>query len=729
MATIIDSLIVTLGLDPSGFTKGQKAAAEAIVKTKVLAEQAGKDMEASGKKASEFFSQLRGQVLLLFAAFAGGKGIKQFASDVVSSDAALGRMAAIIGTTTQKLSEWRGMATSMGGSADGVTDAINGFNQALVDVSLTGESSILPILRALQAFAPGVDLSLTNTAGKLKTAADLLPQIHAAVQGMDKATAFNMINRMGLGPLANQLMTSDAEFKKMMADQERWGRVTGAQAKAMAGLQYGLSGVTQSFTTLGRILLTQLAPALERVMKWLTDLFVWFQSHPKEMEQAIGWITAGVLALAVALGGPITVITALGVAFGILYNDWNTWNTTGQSRFAEFWQAVTDGWGKIRTAAQDVSDWMRATFGPLIDWFVTEFKDGFDSVTAAVKVLYDVFFGTSEDLKRDWRSMMDSFEKFWVDLWLGLPNAILAAGPAIMAAIRKAVGAALGWAVDRANVIWNAITGHDLIDKRSGEEHVSQEAKDKAAAAIASGGSGGGIGAAAAGMQGSMRVQDDMKQLMALGASREEAAAIMAQALHESTNNDRMQVIDSDKRLHRGLMSWSPDRVKDFESWAHKPFDDSTHQEQVAFAYHELHGGKESGVGMKLRPGMSAGTMAKIISSESIRPLDKATNEIVRAKTAEGLMHPPEPPHAVAAAVTNAMRRLPPGYLQSAPGAPSAAVQGNPANDNRSTSTATTNIQTLNVNTPADKADGIAKDIKGAIDSRFTANQANTGQT
>lgn len=52
MATIIDALVVTLGLDASGFKKGQEETKESLDKTRKNSEQTAKDMEAAGKRLS-----------------------------------------------------------------------------------------------------------------------------------------------------------------------------------------------------------------------------------------------------------------------------------------------------------------------------------------------------------------------------------------------------------------------------------------------------------------------------------------------------------------------------------------------------------------------------------------------------------------------------------------------------------------------------------------------------
>src|ERR1039458_2228081 len=97
MPTIIDALTVELGLDPSGFTKGQKDAEDAFLKTKDHAVSTGKTIEASSKKAAESLQLIARQALALFAVLLGGRGVKEFITDITKLDAVAGNLAANIG--------------------------------------------------------------------------------------------------------------------------------------------------------------------------------------------------------------------------------------------------------------------------------------------------------------------------------------------------------------------------------------------------------------------------------------------------------------------------------------------------------------------------------------------------------------------------------------------------------------------------------------------------------
>ena len=57
MATVIDSLIVTLGLDNKDFQQGMKDTEKGLSDTRKNTDRVGKQIAASGKDAAEFFGQ------------------------------------------------------------------------------------------------------------------------------------------------------------------------------------------------------------------------------------------------------------------------------------------------------------------------------------------------------------------------------------------------------------------------------------------------------------------------------------------------------------------------------------------------------------------------------------------------------------------------------------------------------------------------------------------------
>lgn len=131
MATIIDSLVVTLGLDPSDFKKGQKEVGEGLGKTKEEAEQTAKDMEVYGKKASSFFTSIGKSMLALAGIALSANGVKSFVNDTTKSLVDFGVQASAIDTSAKALDGWAKAADASGSSAEAMTSNLQKFQNSM----------------------------------------------------------------------------------------------------------------------------------------------------------------------------------------------------------------------------------------------------------------------------------------------------------------------------------------------------------------------------------------------------------------------------------------------------------------------------------------------------------------------------------------------------------------------------------------------------------------------
>ena len=137
--TVIDALLVTLGLDATQFTKGVDASTKAQAKLTAGAAAGAKDveqlekklagaqvtrakeMEARAKSVAEGFKKIRNEALGLLALFTAGMGLKSFAENTINTAAGLDRMSANLGMSAKDLSMWQLAAKHAGGTAEGMT--------------------------------------------------------------------------------------------------------------------------------------------------------------------------------------------------------------------------------------------------------------------------------------------------------------------------------------------------------------------------------------------------------------------------------------------------------------------------------------------------------------------------------------------------------------------------------------------------------------------------------
>lgn len=193
MPTVIDALVLVLGLDPSGFTKGRKQVESDLAKTRDESVKTGKQIEAQGKKSGEFLGGLRRELIRLFAAFTAGSGIKEFMRNVTSGDARLGRMSTTLKTSTEELSRWSGIMKSVGANADSAMNSYANIVSDMEKFALTGNSQVIPYFRAL-------GVNLVDAQGKMKSMTTLFREMAAAIerQKLDPAKALELLRGAGI---------------------------------------------------------------------------------------------------------------------------------------------------------------------------------------------------------------------------------------------------------------------------------------------------------------------------------------------------------------------------------------------------------------------------------------------------------------------------------------------------------------------------------------------------
>lgn len=139
-ATVIDALLVTLGLDTSQFRKGQQEVSDELKKQREDAKNTAKEMAEQGKKAASFFSSIKTELLALTGVTVTAGGLMSLVKNTTSSLMDLSIQSKALGMTARELDGFGKAAESAGSSFERITAALQGF-QAAKQGSLFGDTS------------------------------------------------------------------------------------------------------------------------------------------------------------------------------------------------------------------------------------------------------------------------------------------------------------------------------------------------------------------------------------------------------------------------------------------------------------------------------------------------------------------------------------------------------------------------------------------------------------
>lgn len=386
-ATVIDALVVELGFDTHGMEAGRRELEGIFKHVRDDMADTGRQVEDSSKKAGEFLTRLRNNVIGLFAAFTAGRELKDFVADVTTGDAALGRFAHTIDETAEDIADWRAAGALMGISAQDIDSTFANLTKDFQTFALTGNSSVIPWLRML-----GIQIADAN--GKMVPMGDLFLKLADRFKNMDPARATAIMQQMGISPGMIQIILSGREaVEKLLESQRKFAAAQAADAPNAAKRLQAWADFKNQVQSVGIALLTVLTPALVAVTNALKAIAEFFQAHPELAGAVFGALTAVVLALTAAItafafssawgaiAGGLTILQGLldGVLFRIGY-------------------MIVSAFPALGEAFAALGDIILAT---PVGWFL--------AIIAAIGV-------TAFELYKHW----DTVKKWWHELWGGM---------------------------------------------------------------------------------------------------------------------------------------------------------------------------------------------------------------------------------------------------------------------------------------------------------------------
>ena len=259
----IDSLVVSLSLDPRQFNAAQKQSVDQLRKFEQEAKGAAAGVEASTQKMVGGFDRVTKEVLGLGAALLGVNGIKDLIVNTTQFTSALGINAKALGVTTSFLAQWQSAARLAGVDAATTAASISALVTSIANFKLTGQGirQAFPQLAAI-----GLD--------QFKNADDLLRRLNVLFQkpqdeGIVKAISQAIPGSEGLLPL---LQLPPAKFNEFLAKAKELTAGIDEQAKSAREVASAWDEAQQSVEKLVRQLLKINETPLKSVAKGIIEI-------------------------------------------------------------------------------------------------------------------------------------------------------------------------------------------------------------------------------------------------------------------------------------------------------------------------------------------------------------------------------------------------------------------------------------------------------------------------
>jgi len=346
MATVIDALVMTLGLDVTQYDKNRKRVQEDNDKFRKHADSVAKDVAHGGKVMAEGFGAIKREVMGLLAVFGAATGIKAFIASNVQGQAELGRLSQNLGISAQSLEAWGLVAKEMGGQASDAFGALQSVASGLAEASIRGHSALTDMARANGVI-------LTDAKGQVLGYEDALVSISKRLAELPRQQARYLADQLGVGSMFSQLMLGPDELRRRLDSARGMTRVTEASTAAAMRLQKQWVDIQQRFKETSEIAFAKLSPVLERIAGRFAD---WLDSvNWDEVGRKIESLINGVNEIVDEFGGWKTVAIALGGILALKVLAPVLGLITGLGRLIPLLATTTAGMGALATAGAAVA--------------------------------------------------------------------------------------------------------------------------------------------------------------------------------------------------------------------------------------------------------------------------------------------------------------------------------------------------------------------------------------
>jgi hypothetical protein len=254
MATVIDSLVVLLGLDASNYKKGREQAEKETSET-------ARKVKASSEDLTKSLLDVGKTVAGLFLGFESATGFAKWLGALNSGEAQLGRTANQIGMSAHELNKWGNAAVLAGQSAEGVQSDFakltNDFSN--LTAGIAGPTALLNILSQV-----GVNVRDSN--GQLRNQGAIFEELadKTAQYGEQYQTALFRQAGLDEGHI-KYLIETRQEREQQLRLSEQNNAVNEASVKQAQELQEYWRAVGLHIQAAGQMILTAVTPALKQL--------------------------------------------------------------------------------------------------------------------------------------------------------------------------------------------------------------------------------------------------------------------------------------------------------------------------------------------------------------------------------------------------------------------------------------------------------------------------------
>lgn len=331
--TVVDKLVIALGLDTKGIDKG---------------------ISQAQSKLETGFKGIIGKV---FAPLMAGMSFAGIFDSIYSELKQMNSLSKTTKASIEDVTAWSRAVNISGGSVEEFSQTLMFLNQNLTRIAITGHGRIKPFFEKL-----GVDA----TELAKKPVLESLEAIGKAIDGMDKRESANMLRAMGFdGGTIKLLQSGEKGIRELIARQRELGVYTDKDAKAFSAMNKSFKEITSSIKTLFIPAVMLILDISSKVTSYITNGIVFIRKNLTMLRGAVLLLAAvfskQLLKAIIGLGRALMVnpfgLFIIGLsAILLLLEDLWVYAKGGKTAFGNIWKnlgtpkEVMQGFKRVGTA-------------------------------------------------------------------------------------------------------------------------------------------------------------------------------------------------------------------------------------------------------------------------------------------------------------------------------------------------------------------------------------------
>lgn len=409
-ATIIDELMITLGIDGKEAKKGMQDVTSTV---KSSMQNITSTLQGGFASVSKIFTGFG-------AALAGAFSVGSAFSTWKEQAAELGEVSRRLKMSIEDVQGWTGALSKFGGSATDFESTLRGLNGQLARMATIGKSRAGTLLQSL-----GID---AGEVGRQRNALDVLTDLAGVMEQMSPDEARGIGAALGIDPSFIMLLQQGRDAMKDLVRQKKEDAVyTQEDADAVKAYNVEMGKLKKGFMGIMGVLFRSVLPAFTLVTKYVAQFVGYLRKHQIAIKAFFAMVSALVLGMLLPafltffrtlMANPMTWVILALIALAAVIEDLIVWMDGGESALDSFWETLFGDRENAKKVFSDLADslvsfWEKLKF--VFEYIASgkawqDFKDHANTAIQLIKDRWQIFV---RDMTQRWNNMVNAVTSRW----------------------------------------------------------------------------------------------------------------------------------------------------------------------------------------------------------------------------------------------------------------------------------------------------------------------------